>query len=64
MIEQVLHLLTLHIIWKSRGLASVSEEDTQYREILEAQRSTLLEKLIEFAVGTQSNTVEGVKRSV
>ncbi|KAF9029519.1 hypothetical protein BDZ89DRAFT_1065307 [Hymenopellis radicata] len=63
MIEQVLHLLTLHIIWKSRGLASVSEEDTQYRETLEAQRSTLLEKLIEFAVGTQSNTVEGVKRS-
>ena len=67
MIEQALHLLTLHIIWKGKGLVvdpEPSPEELRFRETLKEQRESLLEKLVEYAVGTQSNTVEGVKRAV
>ncbi|KAH7929010.1 hypothetical protein BV22DRAFT_1003690 [Leucogyrophana mollusca] len=66
MIEQGLHLLGLHIIWKTRGLPNVTDpspDETRFRETLREQRDSLLEKLIEYAVGTQSNTAEGVKRA-
>lgn len=63
MVEQGLHLLTLHVMWKGRGLMT-HPDDEGYRETLETQRGILLEKLVEFAVGTQSNTVDGVKRAV
>ena len=67
MIEQALHVLTLHIIWKSKGLTVDNDptpEEVRYKETLVEERDTLLEKLVEYAVGTQSNTVEGVKRAV
>lgn len=67
MIEHALNVLNLHIIWKARGLTSVTDpspEETQHRESLKEQRESFLEKLIEYAVGTQSNTSEGVKRTV
>ncbi|KAK0451767.1 hypothetical protein EV421DRAFT_2075799 [Armillaria borealis] len=66
MIEQVLHLLTLHIIWKGKALTtdpSPSAEEVRHRENLVLQREVLLEKLMEYAIGTQSNTVEGVQRT-
>ncbi|KAK0498783.1 hypothetical protein EDD18DRAFT_1318874 [Armillaria luteobubalina] len=66
MIEQVLHLLTLHIIWKGKALTtdpSPSTEEVRHRENLVLQREVLLEKLTEYAIGTQSNTVEGVQRT-
>ncbi|KAH9947828.1 hypothetical protein B0H21DRAFT_821509 [Amylocystis lapponica] len=67
MIDRALHLLTLHIMWKARGLnladVGASAEDALFGEKLREQRETLLEKLLEFAVGTQSNTVEGVRRA-
>lgn len=67
MVEQTLHLLTLHIIWKAKGLsveAAPSADDTRHQDALKAQREALIEKLIEYAVGTQSNTLDGVKRAV
>ena len=67
MIERALHFLTLHIFWKTKGLTAENDptpEEIRYKEVLEEQRETLLEKLVEYAVGTQSNTVEGVKRVV
>ena len=67
MIERALHFLTLHIFWKAKGLTADNDptpEEVRYKEVLEEQRETLLEKLVEYAVGTQSNTVEGVKRAV
>lgn len=67
MIEQALHVLMLHILWKTKGLTVGEEptpEDIRYKEVLQEQREVLLEKLVEYAVGTQSNTVEGVKRAV
>jgi cohesin complex subunit SA-1/2 len=67
MIEQALHVLMLHILWKTKGLIADNEptpEDIRYKEVLQEQREALLEKLVEYAVGTQSNTVEGVKRAV
>ncbi|KAK0205357.1 hypothetical protein DFS33DRAFT_761234 [Desarmillaria ectypa] len=66
MIEQVLHLLTLHVIWKGKALTtdpSPSAEEVRHRENLVLQREVLLEKLMEYAIGTQSNTVEGVQRT-
>ncbi|KAF8153202.1 hypothetical protein B0H34DRAFT_800432 [Crassisporium funariophilum] len=66
MIEQALHVLTLHILWKTKGLTADDDptpEDIRYKEVLTEQRDSLLEKLEEYAVGTQSNTVEGVKRA-
>lgn len=68
MIEQALHVLTLHIMWKGKELV-MSEpeptlEDIRHRDSLVTQRESLLEKLVEYAVGTQSNIVVGVKRAV
>lgn len=40
-----------------------AQEEIRYRDSLVAQRESLLEKLVEYAVGTQSNTVVGVKRA-
>ncbi len=67
MIDQALNLLTLYIIWKARGLTVApdpSPEELQFREKLKESRDSLLEKLLEFTVGTQSNTSDGVRRAV
>ncbi|KAF8892974.1 hypothetical protein BD779DRAFT_1609978 [Infundibulicybe gibba] len=66
MVEQALHVLTLHIIWKGKGLTAdndPSPDEIRFRETLKTQRGALLEKLVEYAVGTQSNTIDGVKRA-
>lgn len=67
MVEQALNVLTLHIFWKAKGLLVNKEgisEDNPYQEQLVQQRASLLEKLQEYAIGTQSNTGEGVRRAV
>lgn len=67
MIDRSLCLMTLHVMWKAWGLArsTGSEEDKMTtQESLREQRDTLLEKLLEYAVGTQSNTLNSVRRSV
>lgn len=67
MIEECLRLLTLHLAWKARGLSLVSEpneEETRFRETLEEQRGSVIEKLTEYAVGSDSRPCEGVKRAV
>jgi cohesin complex subunit SA-1/2 len=67
MIEQGLHLLGLHIIWKARNLPDAkdtSPDSQSFRATLREQRDSLLEKLVEYVVGQQSNTAEGVKRTV
>ena len=68
MVDRAMHVLTLHIMWKARGLhahdVDLSPEDSRFLEKLREQRETLLEKLLEFAVGSQSNTAEGVRRAV
>ena len=68
MVDRALQVLTLHIIWKARSLTAAagesSPEEQQFREKLREQREVLLEKLLEFAIGTQTNTAEGVRRAV
>lgn len=67
MVDRALQVLTLHIMWKARSLPAgeeLSPEEMQFRDKLKEERDSLLEKLVEFAVGTQSNTVEGVRRAV
>ncbi len=57
----------LHVLWKTKGLPAEDDptpDEIQYKELLKEQRESLLEKLVEYAIGTQSNTVEGVKRAV
>lgn len=65
--NESLQLLVFYIVWKARMLQSnppaEAEKDTVYEE-LRVARDALAERLTEFAVGTQSNTAEGVKRSV
>ncbi|KDQ07525.1 hypothetical protein BOTBODRAFT_119941 [Botryobasidium botryosum FD-172 SS1] len=66
MIDQVLQILALHITWKARGLTAEVDpppEQEQFRESLREQRDSLLEKLTEYAVGSQSTPSEGVKRA-
>lgn len=56
-----------HVLWKTKGLPKEDDptpEEVRYTEVMKEQRESLLEKLVEYAVGTQSNTVEGVKRAV
>lgn len=67
MVERALNVLMLHIMWKTKGLSTEDEytpDEIRYKESMVVQRDSLLEKLTEFAVGTQSNTAEGVKRAV
>jgi cohesin complex subunit SA-1/2 len=55
-------------MWKGKELMMSEPEPTaeeiRHRDSLISQRESLLEKLVEYAVGTQSNTVVGVKRAV
>ena len=67
MVDRALQLLTLHIMWKARGLpagAELTPEELQSRDKLKEERESLLEKLVEFAVGTQSNSVRRAVRHV
>lgn len=67
MISETLNLLTMHIIWKTKSLPSQGSrtpDDKRAAQTLLEQRTALVQKSIEFAVGTQSNTAEAVKRVV
>jgi cohesin complex subunit SA-1/2 len=67
MIDRSLHLLTLHVIWKARNFmngAIPPADEERFVESLREQRDILLEKLLEFAVGTQSNALQATKRAV
>jgi len=67
MVEEILRLLTLHIAWKSRHLSrdpEPTEEDIKYRDTLGEQRDSVIEKVTEFAVGSDTKPSEGVKRAV
>lgn len=67
MVEQALHVLTLHIIWKAKCLIHCTEQtaaDIRLKDSLLGQRQALIEKLVEYAVGTQSNTADSVRRAV
>lgn len=67
MMNESLNLLVLYVAWKARLLQTnpiaEDERDNIYEE-LKTVRDALTKRLTEFAVGTQSNTAEGVKRSV
>jgi len=66
MIDQALNLLTLHIIWKARQLSAEvqpSPDDGRLGESFREQREALLKRLVEFSVGSQSNTTEGVRKA-
>jgi hypothetical protein len=57
----------LYIAWKARLLQTSpmaeAEKNAAYEE-LQTVRDALTERLTQFAVGTQSNTAEGVKQCV
>ncbi|KAJ7481621.1 hypothetical protein FB451DRAFT_132924 [Mycena latifolia] len=69
MITQALDLLTKHLMWKAQHLRmegdspEPSPEELRAREKIQEQRDSFLEKLTEYAVGTQSNTAEAVTRT-
>ncbi|KAJ7164977.1 hypothetical protein C8R46DRAFT_1097762 [Mycena filopes] len=69
MITQALDVLSRHLTWKVRKLRLMEEveepspEDVRFREKIQEQRDSLLEKCVEYAVGTQSNTSEAVTRT-
>jgi cohesin complex subunit SA-1/2 len=67
MVSEALNLLSVHVIWKTKTLPASDdrspEEETVQESLLE-QRNSLSEKLLEYAVGTQSNVVQGVRRAV
>lgn len=66
MIDQALNVLTLHVIWKARRLPTEvqpSPDEIRLKESFLEQRETLLKRLVEYAVGSQSNTTDGVRRA-
>jgi len=66
MIDQALNVLTLHVIWKARRLPNEiqpSPDDTRLAESFLEQREILLKRLVEYAVGSQSNTTDGIRRA-
>lgn len=67
MVSETLNLLTMHIIWKMKSIPSQGSrtpDDKKVAQTLLEQRTALVKKLVEFAVGAQSNTAESVKRVV
>ena len=67
MVSETLNLLTMHIIWKTKSLPPQASRTADHKKALQTlleQRTALVQKSIEFAVGTQSNTAEAVKRVV
>ena len=44
--------------------ANPTPDEIHYKEVLQEQQEVLLEKLVKYAGGTQSNTVDGVKQAV
>ena len=67
LIDRALQLLMLHIVWKARNLKSgavPTANGSQFIDTLKEQRDALVEKLTEFSVGTQSNVLDAIKRSV
>lgn len=72
MLEQSIYLMTHHLLWKSRPFfrnrdVPLSQDEIQDRETLINQRDAHVEKLVEYAVGTQvqgNGIVESVKRAV
>jgi len=70
MVEQALHVLVLHVIWKTKDVPrtrprkELTPDEEKVRGVVKQQRDSLLEKLVEFAIGTQSNTTQGVKHAV
>jgi cohesin complex subunit SA-1/2 len=67
MVSETLSVLTVHVIWKAKALPPSSDrspEEERLAESLLEQRASVVEKLIEYAVGTNSNTIEGVRRAV
>ncbi|KAH6910734.1 cohesin subunit [Coprinopsis sp. MPI-PUGE-AT-0042] len=64
MVEKTLDVLTLHLMWKAKGLlVSEGADAERYKEVLLEQREALIDKLKEYAVGNQSNTADAVKRA-
>ncbi|KAJ6612818.1 hypothetical protein B0H10DRAFT_2051218 [Mycena sp. CBHHK59/15] len=69
MITQALELMCKHLLWKAKRLRLEEElpeptpEELRFREKIKEQRDSLLEKLVEYAVGTHSNTAEAVTRT-
>ncbi|KAF8688572.1 STAG domain, partial [Rhizoctonia solani] len=66
MMNESLQLLVLYVAWKARLLQTspMAEDDrTKAYEELKEIRDALTERLVQFSVGTQTNTIEGVKRS-
>lgn len=64
MVQHCLIILTVHAMWKSVGIPEEPEEETPLHDAYIEQRESLIKKLVEFAVGTQSNTSEEVQRVV
>lgn len=67
MVDRALSLLSLHVMWKTRSFTrstGTPEEKEAIQESVREQRDVLLEKLLEYAIGTQSNALVGVRRVV
>lgn len=60
MVDHALETLSRYILYRAQS----DPDDGSRRESLLQKRADLLAKLEEFAVGTQSNAVEAVRRSV
>lgn len=61
----VVDILTLHLIWKFSNMsAQVAAADEAGKNKLRGQREALLERLVEFVSGGQSNVIEEVRKTV
>ena len=62
MVQQCLVALTIHSMWKSMSLPDETEDNMPAHDAYIETRSTLINKLVEFSIGTQSTTYEEVQR--
>jgi cohesin complex subunit SA-1/2 len=68
MIEQVITILCTYLLWKTRVVLAdstrPSAEDHALRQALKQQRDSIVDGLLDFVVGEDSQVTEFVKRAV
>lgn len=58
-------VLVMHLIWKFGNMsAQTAVADEEAKEKMKLQRDSLLERLVDYTSGGQTNVLEGVKKTV
>lgn len=65
MMVDAMDVLVMHLIWKFSNMSTqATPADEEAKEKMRSQRDSLLDRLVDFVSGGQTNVLEGVKKAV